>query len=119
MISEDKINFYGEELRRKSFVGEGLGCYANFEIHNDYIEVANDFAKSMYLPYFLDMYYLSLNIQEIFDCLQLVKLYINYGSNTVMAYYWDGDGSLLFITPHYAIINRDCKKINNWKELNS
>lgn len=113
--SEEDINFSGEELRRKAFIGEGLGCYANFEINSDYVEVLDLKIKSIYLHYFFDLYYLSFNLSDVELYLKDIKVYINSISNTVMVYYWDGDGSLLFMTPHYTILNSDCKKINDWR----
>lgn len=112
--TEEQINFFGEELRRKTFIGEGLGCYANFEIHSDYIEIISSHIKAMYLHYFFDLYYLSFNLHDVEEYLKELKIYANYSTNTIVAYHWDGDGTLLFMTPHYNIINTDCKKINNW-----
>lgn len=115
--TEEQINFFGEELRRKSFTGEGLGCYANFDVHSDYVEIIDVNTKSMYLHYFFDIYYLSFNLHDIETFTKELKVYINYVTNVIMVYHWDGDGSLLYITPHYTILNFDCKKINNWKNI--
>lgn len=113
--TEDDINFFGEELRRKAFIGEGLGCYANFEVNPDYVEVLDLKIKAIYLHYFFDLYYLSFNLSDTEIYLKDIRVYINNSSNTVMVYHWDGDGSLLFMTPHYTILNPDCKKINDWR----
>lgn len=115
--TEDQINFFGEELRRKSFVGEGLGCYANFEVNSHYNRIEEERLKAVFLHYFLDDFDLVFDTLSFNQIVKDIQLYVNYTLNIIMAYYWDGDGALLFITPHYRLYNNDCKQINNWRIL--
>jgi len=117
LTSQEEINFYGEELRNKAFTGEGLGCYQNFNINPDYEEILNSDIKLMYFHYFFNTYDLIFNKEDISEYLKELKFFFNLKTNVLMAYHWDGDGTLLFETPHYLLINYDCKKNYTWIKI--
>ena len=117
MIDNENINFFGEELRRKAFTGEGLGCYRNFEISPNYEEIINSDIKLMFFHYFFNPYDLLFDRKEIDIKLNELKVFFNLKTNTLMAYHWDGDGTLLFETPYYILRNSDCKKNYTWIKI--
>ena len=117
MVTQDNINFFGEQLRNTSFIGEGIGCYNNFDVNPNYEEIMNSDIKLMYFHYFFDTYSLIFSKMDIPEYLKELKLFLNFTTNVIMGYHWDGDGTLFFQTPHYKIINTDCKIINNWRQV--
>lgn len=53
--------------------------------------------------------------EEMKDERDRVILYINSNLNAVVAWHWDGDGTLYIKADNIAVINTDCKKDHGWK----
>jgi len=112
-------NFIGEWLRQITFVGEGYGCYDNFEPRKD----ATDWNADKRRSFITD---LDLVCNELVE--EAVRESHGYtyqlGSVQVEVFWWwDGDGDLVFrITGDekqgsFAIRNTDCKKAYDWERI--
>lgn len=92
----------GEFLRSQFFVGEGLGCYSNF----DWNPLAEKLPDS------------KLRADENGDWVPDVfsrRMKIR-GITVVCSYWWDGDGNLAFHFPDLgtSLENSDCKSCEGW-----
>lgn len=105
----------GELLREMTFVGEGYGCYVNFDVRRDAAPLPHATAKRILIgddpedwaDYPDDTF---SGYVYVFDGL-IVEAY----------WYWDGDGTLVFrlrsgalSEPIRTIGNGDCKKSYGW-----
>lgn len=90
--SNEDPNQVGELLRRKFFVGDGLGCYSTFTYAS--------------------------NVE---DCGQYTtqdnnKVSVARMDGIEMRWFWDGDGVLGFLFEDGScILNYDCKKDYRWE----
>lgn len=113
-MSKTNPNFLGEQLRDEAFVKlreDDYGCYSTFLVHRDYKRIDGS------TP---DGYDLIHSAAVLMDCsYDDIKdnTYLNFETATLMCYYWDGDGVLMFTTPKYSVMNTDCKKSDRWKYL--
>lgn len=72
------------------------GCYSTFEINNNIIKLKD--------------------IQVEFDAESIWQCYLDKLNSVEMRYYWDGDGTLLFILPDLSVVvNSDCKNDYEWE----
>lgn len=96
----------GELLRQLSFTNEGYGCYENFNLRKEFTPQDNEVAAKL-----IDDGYGETDE----DILEYAKSFTNGIWN--VAWYWDGDGTLVFWNEDFAVINEDCKKEYGWKLL--
>ncbi len=121
-----KFEYYdtlGEFLRMKCFIPKDkYGCYSTFKLESNFgkIEFNSELGKKL-LKFLYDSKtkyesnsdeYLEIYTLENFIDDYKPSLYSNGEIN--IAWYWDGDGTLLFNTDEFTIINRDCKKSYGW-----
>ena len=111
-------NSVGEVLRAITFIGNGYGCYENFEVRPDATpwsaERLEAFIKKVF-PYHLDD----------LDFLKGAASGYTFQEGSLRVdvfWYWDGDGTLYFRVEEDGatfreLINTDCKHDNEWAEL--
>lgn len=95
-------------VRRKDNTLE-LGCYNHFEVKDEW--------KAFKLSNVEDKIQKVMCDELGFDVLesQSFTIYSHSAENIFMTYFWDGDGTLLFILPNGTVCsNQDCKKNYNW-----
>jgi hypothetical protein len=112
-------NSLGEALREITFVGEGKGCYENFDMRPDVISWRREQTKDFYEEYFdsaddKDMAYI-VNKAHGYT-------FVEGGVTVDVFWYWNGDGTLCFRTKEReeiiaVIVNTDCKKSYQWENL--
>jgi len=109
-VFED-ANILGEVLLRYTFVGEGRGCYSNFDLRPSFrLYTAG---KDMFCEELLgcsdspDGYYE--------EDIENIKSYIDPEIDLAVIYHWDGDGHLIFKLGDIIIENDDIKKSHNWR----
>lgn len=101
-------NALGELFRDITFVKnnkDDYGCYSTFDVHKEFKEI-ND----------------KKQINQIKELMGLehddhLTIYFNSDLNLIVAWHWDGDGTLLFQHKEITIINTDCKKGYTWEFL--
>lgn len=86
----------GELLRSYAFVGEGLGCYQNFDLRDSFLFITK---------YHLDDGYTKVRVTESKCKYTGLEVY----------YYWDGDGYLQFTYEGVTVYNSDCKCTYGWR----
>ena len=127
-------NHYGEKYRSSGFIpdkyGNSVGCYNTFEVHPDFKQLhpsSKMFEKiALILTFYNKKSFLKntskselLNDYESFESVKLYNsIFYNQKLDLYMGYYWDGDGSLLFIDKKKRkFLNTDCKKDYVWDIL--
>ena len=113
MVDTDEITDIeelGEFLRKQTFVGDGMGCYSTFELREYKIGDSISTFKE------------KKPTKKILDAMGFVgkpegRVYCYDWEGFVVAWYWDGDGTLLFAFDGRMIVNTDCKKTYGWKEI--
>jgi len=88
-----------------------LGCYTTFELRDGWEKVEST----------LCLYYRTLLCgcwAKTLFCESNIHAYKNPKYNVLVAWIWDGDGSLLFSDNNLdkIYINTDCKKTYDWQE---
>lgn len=114
----------GEILRKWAFVGNGLGCYSNFDVNPEFERVTHSFLEFLkimgrpYAPSKKDSYGWFDSDDEIMKRMEWYR----HPNGIEMGYYWDGDGTLCFYVPELkddyydgTITNTDCKKCYGWE----
>lgn len=106
-------NFLGEVLLRHSFVGEGRGCYSDFELNPDFREsdrIRGEFSDRFFgLP---DIY----TVEEYQEEVERISAYINPEIDLSICWSWaNGDGHLIFKIGDVVLENTDIKKDYTWK----
>ena len=105
-------NVLGEALLKYSFVGEGRGCYNNFELRPSFRLFSS--GKNGFADHFLgegDLYDTYEYSQEI----DRISSYLDAEIELAVAWLWDGDGHLIFQLGEVMLENTDIKKSNNWR----
>lgn len=117
----------GEILRSSFFVGEGLGAYSNFDLHQGFcaLEAGDELHSRLVGFLFADFWFMNDDSPEALheknDETSRAALFSD-GKN-VVAWWWDGDGTLLVGTlgksgePDKLLLNDDCKKTYGWRRL--
>ena len=114
----DSADEFGETLREYCFVpdiyGGSVGCYSTFELRPEFTPVGKDTELGVVLLAYLghDCEYdpvedWGVNIKEV------AHLYTN--GSVHVAWYWDGDGVLVFKEGDKVAYNGDCKCSYDWK----
>jgi hypothetical protein len=119
------INTIGEKLRNFSFIPEGendRGCYSTFNVNSDFEKINEKdkkYHKAISIIAFnkiIDYKDLDNEEKEYYnDIKNYNQIYYNNKEKILMAYYWDGDGTLIFKRKNKIFINSDCKKDYKWK----
>lgn len=127
--TETNPNKFGESLRNYCFIGNAMemGCYETFEVHKSFrqIKSGKEFKRIKELILGKDNEYYenekpTVYIREITqeDC---EKLKEDFGFSLTdpykltVAWFWDGDGTLLVGYNNKLAINTDCKKSYGWE----
>lgn len=125
--SKKDPNILGELLRGECFVpdqyGNDYGCYSTFDLTEDFKPVLPDTDKGRAI---LDVLikadsYLYYEKGDYSTYLQDVPGITFFSNGAIdIAWYWDGDGTLLFISHELqkAVVNSDCKKDYCWRFVN-
>jgi len=98
----EDASLFGEALRDYAFIKENkydLGCYSTFKLKDEFLKVGKESALGKELLKYLD------DDQDI-------EVYSN--TEIHLAWYWDGDGTLLIKEGNRVAINNDCKR-DGWK----
>lgn len=99
LISIGDPNTLGELLRKYCFVGDGHGCYDSFELRPEFEKCEPD---QTIVELCCGEYEEKENIS-------------GYRAGSLEVYwFWDGDGTLVFRTPDFLVVNYDCKKDWGW-----
>jgi len=99
-------NIFGELLRHTFFTKEGYGCYSNFNVESNFVRnpLPHDYYE--YLGFYL------ADDAEDYD----IYFYQDRDNPKIcLAYYWDGDGTLVVSDGERIAVNDDCKKDYYWK----
>src|SRR3989344_7120946 len=113
-LAETTNNGLGEALRALTFVGEGYGCYRNFDVTPKATPWSDD-----QLRIFMEYNDIALDHQARVRS-RGYRYHID--SLTVDVFWcWDGDGTLYFRLWEggellIEVINYDCKHGNEWEE---
>ncbi len=136
-------NNFGEMLRNYCFINDGyedihckyredkkqIGCYETFELRPEFKEQSLDTEVGQYAQEHLigteesfrkdaaeyDWDEAGLNEALEFMRSESDRINVHYDGNILVAWYWDGDGTLLFREGDKAAINHDCKKDYEWE----
>lgn len=103
----DDPNVFGETLREFVFAEE-YGCYTCFDLADRFIECKKEGPCADYYAF----------IEELFDLEDeetTIKVFTD--GLVIVAWYWDGDGTLLIKEGYKVAINTDCKKAHEWEWL--
>ena len=106
-ISPDIIGeYYREQIFPEQIMLGKYGCYSTFEVHTSF-GLSND-------PKLISQ------LIEVFDIEEEEKnkIHLYISQDLLVAWYWDGDGSL-FIQDNkgHAVLNDDCKKSSGWQYI--
>lgn len=96
----------GETLRSLCFVGEGLGCYSQFNVNSGLMPVlkpTNEVETAIF----------DMQKSQMGD-FGSVSCYYHTEFEIYMFYWWDGDGTLGFVIDNRWLVNTDCKKTHGW-----
>lgn len=114
-------NALGEILREWAFIGNGYGCYENFDVREEFIKqpiTEREFKFLMSRPSEVD----HENTWGFWDEDVFTRgEWYKHPNGIEMGWFWDGDGTLAFFIPEMAdeiytgiLINGDCKHDNEW-----
>jgi hypothetical protein len=108
----------GEALLEYAFPGDGRGCYSNFELRDSFVPFPEGVDK--YKNYLLgSIYEVDEDYPEEFHCpeeLKRIHSFIDSETNLKVAWFWDGDGHLIFESDDFCIENPDIKKSSRWRK---
>lgn len=110
-------NVMGELLRAFTFVGDGYGCYENFQVRSD----ATELTRIDRINYWSEIY--EYSDETASEAADLGKAYMFKvgGLRIECFWFWDGDGFLSFTVDDHGnvktVFNDDCKKPHNWTTL--
>jgi len=120
----DQSNGVGEALREATFVGEGFGCYYNFDVRED----ARKWDEAEKLAFWRLYYGDSKDMMEYDENAAFAAkngtglTFELAGFEIRCAWYWDGDGVLFYQVfrdgVHVVTVgNTDCKKNYTWRDM--
>jgi hypothetical protein len=102
-LAADDPSGLGELLRDITFVGEGTGCYSNFDVEPGWEPIAGKLPNELLFELMGDA---ALEPAEAARAMA----YSHAALGLTVAWYWDGDGTLIFHAPgRFALVNHDCK----------
>ena len=100
----------GELFREWAFV-EPFGCYSCFDLIEGFEEDLSD-KKYRAIEVLQDGSECEVYCQEV---IERASVYYNKEYNVVVAWHWNGDGTLYFKHGETEIVNTDCKKDYTWE----
>lgn len=103
-------NTAGELLRELCFVG-GYGCYSTFDLVDGFEKVA---PETLSLPVRTA---LAGCWAKDAQTIERMDSYVHRETGLGVAWYWDGDGTLVFKRGELFLYNSDCKKDHGWEAL--
>jgi hypothetical protein len=109
-VFED-ANILGEILLSYTFVGEGRGCYSNFNLRPSFRLYTTGI--DMFCDELLGFSDSPDGLKTLFT--KNIKSYIDPEMDLAAIWHWDGDGHLIFKLGDITIGNDDIKKSYNWK----
>lgn len=122
-VAKDHPDALGEILRAWAFPGDGTGCYSNFDVRKDFVEVQagpREFELLFGRPLDEDEGENSWGWDDRAEMKRI--LWYKHPSGIEMGYHWDGDGCLGFFVPELIdeyyngmVVNHDCKKDHDWR----
>lgn len=128
LTTEKDPNKFGEALRDYCFIGNCMqtGCYSTFDLIKGFEEVKSGYIYEEVFqeiaPEFKDslkVYIYELKEEECYmeyyDGENIIRTKFEEPFIIILAYYWDGDGTLYFRWNNRSVINFDCKKDYVWK----
>jgi len=127
-------NHYGEKYRKLGFskdeYGNNFGCYTTFNINKSFKKLkpsSKKFQRVANIITFENDSGFVLNTTEneanydfshYKEIERYDSIFYNKELDLVMGFFWDGDGTLVFIDKKDRIfINTDCKKDYNWEVI--
>lgn len=118
LLVTDDACWLGEGLRRITFVGEGYGCYEDFDTRDD----ARPWSASQVMRFFATYVFAYPDdwTQAGHDGTGLTFQYEEWLIDC--AWVWDGDGTLVFAVREgdrivRLLCNHDCKRSHEWVDL--
>ena len=112
----EEPNALGEALLKYSFVGEGRGCYSNFTLRDSFKKY--DKGKLTFANFLVGVW-----PDDLLECAEYkagveeISCFKDEDTGLIVAWLWDGDGSLAFLIDEKKKIfleNSDIKKSYNW-----
>jgi hypothetical protein len=115
----------GELLRGDCFLvnEQQFGCCSCFDVTEDFVCIENSSQKRAFLEFvWVDCCYDpgdNIDPRGLIDedDISSLKLYYSKKRGLILAWYWDGDGTLWFVGKDFTIENDDCKKSHGWGVL--
>ena len=99
--------FFGEFMRKRCFKAE-LGGYECFDLVKGFRKQdAKNKKWHNYVSYMVD----PDDDQYVEEC----SIYYNKQMDTVIAWHWDSDGTLIITSFGKTVVNDDCKKCYGWE----
>lgn len=118
-LAETTNNGLGEALRALTFVGNGYGCYSNFDVRPDAVPWPNDYRR-----FFVELTEFNLSPNELATRVTQSHGYRYHIDDLTIDVFWvwDGDGTLCFRLKEGAnvlaqITTHDCKHCDEWEEI--
>ena len=111
-MQQSEVNALGEKLRNWCFVGEGTGCYSNFELREGFSSISPESELGKKLLALLEY---DEEFYEVEGYKPTPYLYVHEAEQVFLAWYWDGDGTLLVGRNGQWVINTDCKTDYCWE----
>lgn len=99
----------GEILLSYAFIGEGRGCYSNFELRSSFRSWkagAKNFAERLLG---------SLEGLSDYESTKGISSYLDPKLDLAVIWLWDGDGHLIFKLGDVVLENTDVKKSHGWR----
>lgn len=106
-------NFLGELLLEYSFVGEGRGCYSNFELRQTFEPCS--WGVEQVKDDLLGFGYAEEDGED--EDVAKIKCFYDSKIDLMVAWFWSGDGHLIFKFDGTTLENTDIKKDYTWKFL--
>lgn len=111
ILFED-ADMLGEVLLRYAFIGEGRGCYSNFELRPSFrLWAKGKDSFSEYLVGNQDIY----SVEEYEEEVNKISSYLDAEIELAVVWLWNGDGSLIFQLGDIILENTDIKKSYGWR----
>ena len=107
-------NRFGEALRNYCFIpdecGGTTGCYSTFKLRPEFKPIKKDSKKWKKL---FNLIVGECDKEYIAEVRDRIKMFSD--GNIHLAWYWDGDGSILIVEGDKGVINTDAKCDYTWE----
>lgn len=107
-LLEHNPNTLGELLRDICFTDDGMGCYSNFDLIKDFEPFQGRVSDALLYELLGD---------GLFDPEEVKRVYAyrNDFLGITVLWHWDGDGTLIFHSSSFTLVNNDCKTAYDWQ----